>query len=86
MNEEITVYLAYVVCFFTVVFFRKVFFAAMNLMWRGIVKIVTGAGAIAFLNIIGSYFSFAVPFNTFNALIVGILGIPGAIFLLLFLN
>ncbi|MBQ3123094.1 MAG: pro-sigmaK processing inhibitor BofA family protein [Firmicutes bacterium] len=86
MNEEIAVYLAYVVCFFTIVYFRSVFFATMNLMWRGIVKIVTGAGTIAFLNIVGSFLSFAVPMNPFNALIVGILGIPGAIFLLLYLN
>ncbi|MBQ9973238.1 MAG: pro-sigmaK processing inhibitor BofA family protein [Firmicutes bacterium] len=86
MNEEIAVYLAYVICFFTIVFFRRVIFVTLRVLWGGIVKLVTGAGVIAFLNIIGSYFSFAVPFNTFNALIVGILGIPGAIFLLLFLN
>ena len=45
-----------------------------------------GAGLIALINIVGSGFGIGIPLNVINAIITGILGVPGAVMLLVILN
>ncbi len=55
-------------------------------MGRLIANSLLGAGLIALINIVGSGFGIGIPLNIVNALITGVLGVPGVLMLLLILN
>ncbi len=71
--------------FFDFLFGRLLLLPA-RLIGRLIVNSLLGAGLIALVNIIGSAFGVGIPLNVLNAVITGVLGVPGVILLLVLLN
>ena len=61
----------------------RIFAAPLKVAARVIWNTLLGLGALALLNATGALTGFHLGFNLFNALIVGILGIPGIGLLLL---
>ena len=61
----------------------KVFAAPLKALAKVILNTVLGLGALALLNATSALTGFSLGLNLFNALIVGVLGIPGIGLLLL---
>ena len=81
MGSEIVIFLAYGVAFLLVFLFGKMLFLPVKKIGKLLANSVLGAGLLALINIIGSTFSFGIPINILNSLIVGMLGIPGVVML-----
>lgn len=86
LNDELAAFLAYAVGIFTIIFFGRIFLFPIKVLRYLLLNSIAGAGLIALINIIGNFFTISVPLNLINTLIVAILGIPGAVFLIFFLN
>ena len=81
MGTEIMVFLAYGLGIFIILLLLPLKFVG-----RLIANSLLGAGLIALINIVGSGFGIGIPLNIVNALITGVLGVPGVLMLLLILN
>ena len=86
MLNEIMIFAAYVVAFFTIVLCFRVFLIPVRIAGRLITSIIAGAGLLALANIAGSIISIAIPLNPVNSVIAGILGLPGVALLAALLN
>ena len=60
----------------------KILSAPIRLIFKLLINTAIGFAILFFVNLIGSAFGFSLEMNVMNALITGIFGIPGAIFLL----
>lgn len=86
MNTEIMVFLAYGLGIFIIFFFGKLLLLPVKMIGKLIANSLLGAGLIALINIVGSGFGIGIPLNVINAVITGVLGVPGAVMLLVILN
>ena len=82
MNTEIMVFAGFGIGLFIVFFFGKLLLAPAKLILRLCINSLLGAGFIAFVNIALGHFGITISLNLVTAMIVGLLGIPGAILLL----
>ncbi len=57
----------------------KVLTLPMKLIVKLLINSVVGGVAIFVINLVGANFNFAIDLNWFSAIIVGVLGLPGAI-------
>ena len=75
--------ITFVVCIIAIFILRKIFAWPL----KGIIKLIGNSiigGIIIFLiNIVGANFNFPIGLNIVTALVVGILGIPGAVLLII---
>ncbi|AEE95388.1 pro-sigmaK processing inhibitor BofA family protein [Mahella australiensis] len=55
----------------------------LKIVWRLIYNGIIGGVVLWLLNLIGSYFGFTLAINPLTALIVGFLGVPGVILLVI---
>lgn len=53
----------------------------LKIVWRFIYNGIIGGIVLWILNLIGGFFGFTLPLNPLTALIVGFLGVPGVILL-----
>ena len=83
MDSEIVIFLAYGISFLIIFLFGKVLLLPVKKIAKLFINSMLGAGLLALVNIIGSAFSFGIPINILNSLIVGVLGIPGALMLII---
>lgn len=86
MNTEIMVFLAYGLGIFIIFFFGKLLLLPVKMIGKLIANSLLGAGLIALINIVGGGLGIGIPLNVVNAIITGILGVPGAVMLLVILN
>ena len=86
MKNEILIFLAYGIGIFTIFFFGRLILLPVRIMGKLVLNSIMGAGAIALINIVGNAFAISPPLNILNAFTVGLLGIPGAILLIIILN
>lgn len=86
MNTEIMVFLAYGLGIFIIFFFGKLLLLPVKMIGKLIANSLLGAGLIALINIVGAGFGIGIPLNVINAIITGVLGVPGAVMLLVLLN
>lgn len=84
MNLENGVYVLIAVVVFLIIlsFFRW----PIKLFWKLILNAGIGLALLLIFNFAGVYFKLSVPINWASILICGFFGIPGLIFLLIFLN
>ena len=75
-----TTYVGVIVMFFV---FGKLFYWPIKVAIRLAVNSVFGAMLLIVINYVGQGFGIFIPINVLNAAIVGILGLPGTIMLLL---
>lgn len=55
----------------------------IDVLKKIILNTILGAVLLAIINFIGIYFSFNIALNIYSALIIGILGVPGLVLLIL---
>lgn len=71
--------IAYIACIFFLFIFGKVFIVPIKTILKLVINSVLGGVVIFLINFIGTYFNFHIGLNLVTSIFVGILGIPGAI-------
>ena len=80
MNENIITYLA-CICFIFI--FGKIFIVPLKKLLKIIFNFVLGGICIFLINIIGSNWGFHIGLNIFTSVLIGLLGLPGAVCLII---
>lgn len=80
MNENIITYLA-CICFIFI--FGKIFIVPLKKLLKIIFNSVLGGICIFLINIIGSNLGFHIGLNIFTSVLIGLLGLPGAVCLII---
>ena len=75
--------LIFIACIAILVVFGKSFAWPIKLITKLIINSALGALLIFIINLVGTSFNFHIGLNVINFVIVGILGIPGAVLLIL---
>lgn len=83
MGIEIGVFLTYAGVILLIFLVGKLFLWPIKLILKLILNSVMGAAAILLINVLAAGFDVMIPLNILNALTVGLLGIPGAVLLLI---
>ncbi len=81
MSTEIGILLAYALGIFALYVVGYMFLVPIKIILRLVINSVAGAISILLINWIGAYWSMHISLNVLSAVIVGILGVPGAILL-----
>lgn len=81
MSTEIGILLAYALGIFALYVVGYMFLVPIKILLRLVINSVAGAIAILTINWIGTYWGVHISLNVLSAVIVGLLGVPGAIFL-----
>ena len=83
---EVGIFLAYAAGLFLIYILGR--FLIIPLKWAGrlLLSSLIGGVVIIAVNLVGGLWGIFVPLNLLTAAIVGILGLPGAVCLLLFFN
>jgi len=79
MNTNIITYLA-CICFLFI--FGRIFILPLKKILRLIINSVLGGVAIFLINLVGQNFGFHIGLNFFTGIIVGLLGLPGVVSLI----
>ena len=80
MDTNLLTYLA-CICFLFI--FGKVFIVPIKKILKLVVNSVLGGVAIYLINLIGGTFGFHIGLNIFTSILVGLLGLPGAVCLVI---
>ncbi len=80
---DITVIISFVTCIIFLLIFGKVLLFPMKKIIGIVLHSLLGGLLIWIINIVGTSFGFHIGLNIISAVIVGLLGIPGAILLIL---
>ena len=75
--------ITFVACIIFILIFGKIFIWPLKNIVRLIFNSVLGGILISIINIIGSSFDFHIGLNIFTSILVGLLGVPGAILLII---
>ncbi len=81
MSTEIGILLAYALGIFALYVVGYMFLIPIKIILRLLINSVAGAIAIMVINWIGSFWDIHISLNVLSAVIVGVLGVPGAIML-----
>ncbi len=81
MNEGTII--TYLACIILLFIFGKIFVLPLTKIFKLVLNSFLGAFLIYIINLIGSHFEFHIGLNIITSIFVGILGIPGAILLIL---
>lgn len=73
--------LIYVACIIGIIIVGKIFIVPIKLIVKLIINSLLGAILLYVINLIGAIWGLHIGINAITALVVGILGIPGAILL-----
>ena len=75
--------ITFVACIIFILIFGKIFIWPLKNIVRLIFNSVLGGILIYIINIIGSSFNFHIGLNMITSILVGLLGVPGAILLII---
>jgi len=81
MSTEIGILLAYALGIFALYVVGYIFLVPIKIILRLVINSVAGAISILLINWIGGYWGIHISLNVLSAVIIGILGVPGAILL-----
>ena len=82
MGLDLSVFLTYAGAIILLFIFGKLFLWPLKIILKLAVNSLIGGAAILLININGAEIGIIIPLNMLNALIVGVLGLPGAILLI----
>ena len=82
MGLDLSVFLTYAGAIILLFIFGKLFLWPLKIILKLAVNSLIGGAAILLINIIGAEIGIIISLNMLNALIVGVLGLPGAILLI----
>ena len=80
MNASIITYLA-CICFLFL--FGRIFIVPLKKILKLVLNSIAGGLVIFLINLIGANFEFHVGLNVFTSILVGLLGLPGAVILVI---
>lgn len=80
---DTNIIISVVICIIFLLIFGKIFLLPMKKLFKLTLNTGLGAFAIFVINTIGTSFGFHIGLNFINAIVVGILGMPGAVLLIL---
>jgi len=80
MDKNIITYLA-CICFIFI--FGRIFIVPIKKILKLILNSILGGFVIFLINLIGLNFGFHIGLNFFTSILVGLLGLPGVIFLII---
>lgn len=80
---DISILVAFAIGLGFLLLMGKVLFIPLRLVTKLIINGVIGGIALYVINFVGSYIGLYVPINPVNALIVGFLGVPGVILVII---
>ena len=83
MTIDYGVILAYIVGIFLLFILGRLLLAPLKVILKLVYNSLLGAVAIILVNLIGGLFGFHVPFNIYTSFIVGTLGVPGFILIII---
>lgn len=83
MGLDLGIFLTYAGAIILVFIFGRLFLWPLKIIVKLVLNSLIGGAAILIINAIGSGLGIIIPLNLLNAFIVGILGLPGAILLIL---
>ena len=75
--------IAYIACIFFLFIFGKLFIVPIKTILKLVINSILGGITIFIINIIGSIWGFHIGLNLVTSIFVGILGIPGAIVIII---
>ena len=70
-------------CILAILVIGKIFLFPLKLLFKLVLNTIIGGAIIYIINLIGANFGFHIGLNLITSLVVGILGIPGAILLII---
>jgi inhibitor of the pro-sigma K processing machinery len=82
MVNDIGVFLTYVGAVIMIFIFGKLFLWPIKIVLKLVFNSILGGAIIMLINHFGSEFGVFIPLNFITSVVVGILGLPGAILLL----
>jgi len=80
---DINNYLVYIASIIFLFIFGKIFLVPFKSIFRLILNSILGGILIYIINIVGMLFNFHIGLNIVTSILIGILGVPGAILLAL---
>ena len=80
---DITFIVSFITCIIFLLIFGKILLFPMKKIIYLVLHSLLGAVIIWIINIVGTSFGFHIGLNVISAILVGLLGIPGAILLIL---
>lgn len=75
--------IAFVACIFFIFIVSKIFIVPIKIILKLILNSILGGVTIFLINAIGSLFGFHIGINIITSIFVGLLGMPGAIAIIL---
>ena len=79
MNFDFNSIIPYIACIFFLFIFGRIFIVPIKTILRLVINSLLGGVMIFIINLIGSIWGFHIGINFLTSIFVGILGIPGAI-------
>ena len=83
---DVKMLLIYVACIIGIIIIGKIFIVPIKIICKLIINSILGVILLYIINLVGSMWGLHIGINVITALIVGILGIPGAILLTILKN
>ena len=83
MGLDIGIFLTYVGAILLIFIVGRIFVWPMKVVLKLALNSLIGGAAILLVNALGAQWDIFIPLNILNALIVGVLGLPGAVLLLI---
>ena len=84
MGVQIGVFLTYVGAIIVIFLVGKIFLWPLKMVLKLVASSLIGGLAILLINAVGAGFGLFIPLNIISAVVVGTLGIPGAVLLFIF--
>ena len=75
--------IAFIACLFFLFIIGKIFIVPLKKIFKFILNSIIGGLIIYLINFIGGYFGFHIGLNIITSVFVGVLGIPGAVVVIL---
>lgn len=75
--------ITYIACIFFLFIFGKIFIIPIKTIFKLVMNSILGGLTIFIINLIGSFFNFHIGLNLITSIFVGVLGIPGAIVIII---
>jgi len=79
---DINNYLVYIASIVFIFIFGKIFLVPLKSIFKLILNGILGGVLIYIINIVGMLFNFHIGLNIITSILIGILGIPGAVLLI----
>lgn len=83
VNMEVKMLLIYIACIIGIIIVGKIFIVPIKIILKLILNSILGVILLYIINMVGAIWGLHIGINFVTVLIIGILGIPGAILLLI---